>query len=178
MKGFTVLAEIRPVIRLAWLGTLLPHFVLASSLAAQASPGRGQTPTAPPRISARSYTAGSATVRITGGIRMEAEVPINTEASMSDGEMTWLQFGVSGSKDPNALITVSAEEIGVSAGQGRQIFTVDAADCSGKLEVTPVSITGEYTCKGVTSYDAGTGKMSTVEVVIGIAARSRAKERP
>lgn len=153
--------------RTVLLALLLP-LGLAPVLAAQT----GRAPATPPKISARSYTSGSATVKVTGGFQIDAEVPINTQASMSDGEMTWLQFGASGSKDPNALITVSASEIGVSAGQGKQIFTAGAEDCTGKMRVTAASVVGEYTCKRITAYDSGSRKMSTVDVVISFTAGS------
>lgn len=161
-----------PMIRFATLAALLLPVAFGSPVAAQAGPNRGRASAAPPTISARSFTGGSARVTVTGGIRIDADVPINTQASMADGEMTWLQFGAAGSRDPNALITVSAQEIGLSAGQGKQLFTIGAASCSGTINVTATVVSGRYTCKDVTAYDAGTGRMSTVQVVIGFTARS------
>jgi hypothetical protein len=67
---------------------------------------------------------------------------------------------------------VSSYEIGVSASQGKQIFTAGAEDCTGKLTVTAASVVGQYTCKGITAYDGGSGKMSTVDVVISFTAGS------
>ena len=69
-----------------------------------------------PIISARSYLGGSAKVAVTGSFQIGEDIPINTEASYSDGEMTWLQYGASGAEAPNALVTVSAEEDGVNTG--------------------------------------------------------------
>jgi len=157
--------------RLVLATVLLLPFAAASLLAAQ-TPDHDKAPPAPPTISARSFTEGSAKVTVTGGISIDAEVPINIEASIADGEMTWLQFGASGSKDPNALITVSTQEIGLSAGQGKQIFTIDAASCTGKLEVEATVVSGAYSCKDVTSFDAATGKMGTVNVRVSFTARS------
>jgi hypothetical protein len=94
---------------LAWIGAFV---VLAAPSAS------GQT-SAVPKVSARQYTGGSATVSVRGATEFSAEVPLNTQASMSDGEMTWLQFGASGSEAPNALITYSLYEVGVSAGKGK-----------------------------------------------------------
>jgi hypothetical protein len=77
-----------------------------------------------PPISARTFTGGSATVRVSGATSIEAEVPINTQASIGDGEVTWLQFGVSGADSPHALITYGQTgEVGVSVGQGKWIVT-------------------------------------------------------
>lgn len=156
------------MIRFASIAWLLAATTAAFPLAAQGGGRRA----APPAISARSFTGGSARVIVTGGFQIDAEVPINVEASIADGEMTWLQFGVSGSRDPNALITISAQEIGVSASRGRQIFTAEAASCSGRIDVSAATVTGRYACKGVTAFDAGTGKMSTVDVAISFTARS------
>lgn len=161
------------VIRSAFIATLVLLLVLGAESQAQAgAEPRGKTPPDVPKISARSYTGGSAKVTVTGAFQIDADVPINTQASVSDGEMTWLQFGVSGSPEPDALITVSEQEVGVSAGRGKQIVTAADADCSGQAEVTPKSITGHYSCKGITSYDAATGKMGTVNIEIRFTATS------
>jgi len=161
------------VTRSAFIAALVLPLVLGAESQAQvgAAP-RAKSPPAVPQISARSYTGGSAKVTVTGAFQIDADVPINTEASISDGEMTWLQFGASGSPEPNALITVSEQEVGVSAGRGKQIVTVGGAECSGQAEVTPKSITGSYSCKGITSYDAATGKMGTVNIEIRFTATS------
>jgi hypothetical protein len=136
----------------------------------------GQTATIP-KISARQYTGGSATVSVRGVVEIAAEVPLNTQASISDGEMTWLQFGASGSEAPNALITYSPYEIGVSASKGKFIVTAgimegEKPQCSGSSEVTAEAITGHYTCRGLTSYDAATGKMGQVDVEVRFSAKS------
>ena len=146
------------------------------ALAATTSPARGQTG-GYPTISARQYTGGSAKLTVRGAVQFDQEVAINTQASISDGEMTWLQFGASGSETPNVLITYGNGEVGVSVGKGKFTVTAgnppgEAAQCPGKAEVTATSITGHYTCKGATSYDAGTGKMSKVDVEVQFTAKS------
>jgi hypothetical protein len=161
------------VIRSAFIVALVLPLVLGTESQAQAgAEPKGETPPDVPNISARSYTGGSAKVTVTGAFQIEADVPINTQASVSDGGMTWLQFGASGSPDPNALITVSEQEVGVSAGRGKQIVTAGGADCSGQADVTANSIAGYYSCKGITSYDAATGKMGTVDIAIRFTATS------
>ncbi|MEO7474226.1 MAG: hypothetical protein ABIY46_02735, partial [Gemmatimonadales bacterium] len=66
-----------------------------------------------PSISERQFTGGSAKVTVTGSTTIAQEIPLNTQASYGDGEMTWLQFGASGSAEPNALITYGeTKEIG------------------------------------------------------------------
>jgi hypothetical protein len=146
----------------------LPVLVTFALTTAATLPARSQSPT----ISARSYTGGSATIVVTGSFQIEKEVPINTAASFSDGEMTWLQFGVSGSPEPNALITYGPNGDGVNAALGRKTAIAGAEDCKGTVEVTATQVTGDYDCAGVTSFDAGTGSMGTVRIRIRYTART------
>lgn len=125
-----------------------------------------------PVVSARSYIAGSAAVTVTGSFQIRADIPINTKASISDGEMTWLQYGDSGSAEPNMLLTVSSYEVGFGVAKGKQTATAGAEDCTGDMVVTGVSIVGKYSCKGVTSYDPGSGQMGKVDIDIRLTAQS------
>ena len=128
-------------------------------------------------ISARNFTGGSAKVKVTGSTQIDAEVPINTQASISDGDHTWIQYGASGSPTPNALITLHDGELGFNVGKGK--FSVTAgimeggeAQCSGKAEVTPTLVTGRYTCPNIDSYDAATRAMGKVSIEISFTAKS------
>lgn len=125
-----------------------------------------------PAISARQFTGGSAVIKVTGAFQIDEEVAINTVASIGDGEMTWLQFGNSGSAAPNALITYQNGEYGVSVSRGKNIAIGEAAQCRGKVEVTPSSVVGQYTCTGVTSYDPGSGTMGAINIQIRFTAKS------
>ena len=98
-------------------------------------------------------------------------------ASIGDGEMTWLQFGVSGADTPNALITYGNGEVGVSLGRGKFVVTTgiapgEAPQCAGNTTVTGAAVAGHYTCPGVVSYDAGSGKMGKVDVEVRFTAKS------
>lgn len=140
-------------------------------------PALAQEPAYPP-ISARQFTEGSIEVQVTGSQNIDEEIPINSQASIGDGEVTWLQYGASGSESPNSLITFTQTgEVGVSVGKGK--FTVTAGvtpgekpQCEGKTQVAPTLITGSYTCRGITSYDAATGTMGKVDVVVAFRAKS------
>ena len=130
-----------------------------------------------PTISARQFTGGSAKVKVTGSSQIDAEVPINTQASISDGDHTWIQYGASGAPTPNALITVHDGELGFGVGKGK--FTVTAsimeggeAQCTGTTDVTPTVVSGHYTCPGIVSYDAATGTMGKVSIEISFTAKS------
>ena len=145
-------------------------------LAVVASPAGGQTGR-PPAISQRQFTGGSVRVTVTGSAQIDQEIAINAKASYGDGEMTWLQFGVSGSDAPEALITYGETgETGITMGKGKFVATGgivpgEKSPCSGKVEVTGTLITGDYTCAGVTSNDAG-GKMGKVDIKVRFTARS------
>ena len=131
-----------------------------------------------PKISQRQFVAGSALVKVTGAFNISEDVPINTKASFGDGESTWLQFGASGSANPNALITYGeTKEIGITIGKGKLVATGgimpgEKSECSGKAEVTAKLVSGKYTCHGVTSYDPATGKMSKVDIEVTFTAKS------
>jgi len=136
------------------------------------SPAPGQGTTKIPKISTRSFTSGSAKLTVTGSFQINADVPVNTKAAFGDGEMTWLQFGNSGSDAPNAMVTVSPDEIGITVGMGKKIATIGADACTGKMEVTATAVTGQYTCRGVTSHDPAVVKLGKVDIDIRFTAKS------
>jgi hypothetical protein len=125
-----------------------------------------------PRISARTYSSGSATVTVTGSFQVAADIPINRQASFSDGEMTWLQYGASGSQAPNALVTVNLYEIGINVGLGKQTTIVGADECTGSLDVTGNSISGHYKCRGAPSHDPRVLQLGNVNIDIRFTAGS------
>jgi len=145
-------------------------------LATLTSPAGGQTGKIP-TISSRQFTGGSAKVTVSGSFQMDDEVALNTQASFGDGEMTWIQFGASGSAEPNALLTYAPSEIGIGIGKGKFMATAgiiigEAPQCSGKAEVTGALVSGHYTCPGVVSYNPSTGKMGKVDIEIQFTAKS------
>ena len=151
---------------------LLMSGLLGSPVLAQADKkAGGKRPPAVPTISGRSFTGGSATVTVTGTFQVQAEIPINDKASFGDGEMTWVQFGASGSKEPNALITYG-QEVGIMVGRGSNTVTTGEENCTGEATVTASSITAHYTCREVTAYDSATRKMGKVNIDIRFAAKS------
>ena len=141
-----------------------------------ASPAAAQTASFP-TISGRTFTGGSAKVTVTGFTTITKEIPINTQASFGDGESTWLQFGASGSAEPNALITYSqTKETGITIGEGKFIVTGgimygEQPQCSGKVSVTATLVSGSYACTGLTSKQAS-GGMGTVDVKVTFTAQS------
>ncbi len=156
--------------------TLISVAGAALLLAALASPGSAQAK--PPTITARQFSAGSAKVIVTGSFSIDKEVAINTQASMGDGGMTWLQFGSSGSAEPNAAITYGETgEVGITVARGKTLATGgiivgEKSECAGKVEVTAKLISGRYSCVGVTSHDPVTGKMGKVNIEVSFTAKS------
>ena len=125
-----------------------------------------------PVISGRTYVAGSAKVKVTGTFQFNADIPINKQASFGDGEMTWIQYGVSGAEEPNLLVTVSLYELGFGIGLGKQAATAGGEQCTGDMDVKPTMITGHYKCLGIMSYDPRDGKMGRVDIEIDMTAGS------
>jgi hypothetical protein len=160
------------------LSSRLLNIVAGSVLGLTALPSAvgGQT-SGFPIISQRQYTGGSAKVTVSGSAKIDADIPINTQASYSDGEMTWLQFGASGSEEPNALITYTdIKEIGITVGQGKLtvvggITPGEKSQCSGKVKVTETEVSGEYTCAGVATHDPAAG-MGKADVKVSFIAKS------
>jgi hypothetical protein len=147
------------------------------ALAVLAPPASGQHHAYPP-ISQRQFTGGSAKLIVKGSAQIDQEIPINDKASIGDGETTWLQFGASGDAAPNVLVTYGETgEIGITIGKGRfsatgGITPGEKPQCTGKSEVNPTLVTGQYTCPGITSYDAGSGKMGQVDIEIRFTAKT------
>jgi hypothetical protein len=133
--------------------------VIASTAAAQV-----------PRISKRTFSEGTARLKVTGTFSLDEEVGINKQASIADEGQTWLQYGSSGSDSANVLVTVQPEEVGISPGKGKQNATAGADHCKGKLVVTASLVTGDYKCTGVTSFDQKTRKMGKVDIEISFTA--------
>jgi hypothetical protein len=138
---------------------------------------RAQASAYPP-ISAREFVSGSVKVKVTGAFTIDQEIQINTKASIGGGDMTWLQYGASGSADGDALITFTeTKEVGIMVGTGKQTATAGVTPgeeslCKGKTEVAAKLISGHYTCKGVTSYEPKTFKMGKVDIDVTFTAKS------
>lgn len=153
----------------SWTCGIAAGIVVVATLAATAP---AYTAVGVPKISPRVYVGGSAKVTVNGAFKINADIPINKQASMSDGDMTWLQYGVSGAAEPNMLLTVSSYEVGFGVSRGKAMATAGAEDCTGDIVVGERQINGKYSCKGVTSYDPSTGQMGTVDIEIHFTALS------
>ncbi|HEV8125311.1 MAG TPA: hypothetical protein VGP80_13780 [Gemmatimonadales bacterium] len=150
--------------------SLIVMTVTASSVGAQVVPD-----SVVPVISARTYVSGSVTVIVKGSFQMNQVIEINKPASISDGEMTWLQFGASGSSTGDVLVTYGediGDGVGVHVGKGKPTATAGSELCTGDLTITASQLSGHYTCAGVVSYDSSTGTMGKVDIEISFTAKS------
>jgi hypothetical protein len=156
-------------VKTSWTCGIAAGIVVVAALVAAAP---AHTAGGIPTISPRGYVGGSVKVAVSGSFKINADIPINKQASMSDGEMTWLQYGVSGAAEPNLLLTVSSYEVGFGVSRGKAMATAGAEDCTGDMVVGERQINGKYSCKGVTSYDPSSGRMGTVDIEIHFTALS------
>jgi hypothetical protein len=141
--------------------------VLAATSAGAQSSGRS------PTISNRYFNGGgSIKVIVKGSFQVDAEIPINKPASFGDGEMTWIQYGVSGSDEPNVLVTFQPGEVGITVGKSKRTAVAGSDVCKGTVEVTATAVSGHYSCPGVTSYDPSTRGLGTVDIEIRFIAKS------
>ena len=149
-----------------------PILVVAALLSVAFAPPAAGQDADNPTISTRQFTGGSAKLTVTGAFDVAEDVAINTKASYGDPAKTWLQFGASGSAEPNVLVTYGEDGFGIIVGKGKRIATAEPEHCKGKVEVTASSITGQYKCVGVVSYDGATMKMAKIDIEIRFTAKS------
>ena len=125
-----------------------------------------------PQISKRTFSGGTAKLKVTGSFVIDQEIGINKQASIADEGQTWLQYGSSGSDSANVLVTVQPEEVAIGPGKGKDGATAGADQCKGKLVVTAALLTGNYKCTGVTSYNSKTHKMGTIDIEVSFTANT------
>jgi hypothetical protein len=125
-----------------------------------------------PFISARTYTSGHIQVTVSGHFDIDASPELNTQASISDGEYTWIQYGASGSEAPNATVTIGQGDMGISVGVGRYVATGTSTECTMTTEVTATRVSGHFTCPKVTGSSQADGSMGDVSIEVEFDASS------
>jgi hypothetical protein len=127
-------------------------------------------------ISPRTYTGGTVTAKVTGFFDVDGGQTLNVPASLTDEDQTWLQYGVSGSAELDVLFTNSQSmaEHGVTVGLGPYSVTTTSTsgECKTEVDVTPVLITGRFSCSGSMGYNNQTREMGEVDVEIEFSADS------
>src|SRR5262245_4195902 len=121
---------------------------LASLLLLSAAGGGGEAL----RISNRTYVAGSVKAKVSGFFEADGTQQLNLPASITDDGSTWLQYGVSGSRELNVLFTntedLAEHGVNVSIGPYTVTATSTSGECQPKIEVTAAKIAGHYACQG------------------------------
>ena len=125
-----------------------------------------------PVISERTYKVGSMQLRVSGFFDIDASPALDTVASISDGEYTWIQYGKSGEAAPNATVTIGQGDIGISVGVGRFVATGTTIECEITTEVTPTRVSGHYSCPKVAGYNQETRAMGDVKIEVDFEAAS------
>jgi len=125
-----------------------------------------------PVISARTYTTGHIQVNVSGHFDIDASPALDTKASISDGEYTWIQYGASGEAAPNATVTIGHGDMGISVAVGRYVATGTSTECTMKTNVTPAKVSGHFTCPKVGGYNQADGSMGDVKIEVDFEASS------
>lgn len=126
-------------------------------------------------ISERTYTSGSARVKVTGFFTIDGAVQLN-KSGLTDDDQTWIPYGEHGAQALNVLFTNSTAmaEHGVTIGFGPYIVTATSTsgECRTKIDVTPTLVTGRYSCTGSTARNNQTGEMGKVDIEVEFSAGS------
>ena len=125
-----------------------------------------------PVVSARTYSTGHVQLKVSGHFDIDASPALDTRASISDGEYTWIQYGASGSEAPNATVTIGNGDMGVSVASGRYVATATSTECSMTTSVTATKVSGHFTCPKVTGYNQADRSMGDVQIEIAFEAGS------
>ena len=127
-------------------------------------------------ISSRTYAGGSTQARVSGFFEVNGSQDLNKPASITDDGHTWLQYGVSGAQELDVLFTNSEEmvENGVIIGLGPYTVTVTSTsgECRTKIDVTPATVSGHFSCPEATGYNKDTGQMGKVSIEVDFNASS------
>jgi len=126
-------------------------------------------------ISPRTYTSGSAKVKVTGFFEVDGAQQLG-QSGLTDDDQTWIPYGTSGAQELNLLFTNSTAmaEHGVTIGLGPYTVTATSTsgECRTKVDVTPTLVTGRYSCTGSTGYNNQTGQMGEVDIEVEFSAGS------
>jgi hypothetical protein len=125
-----------------------------------------------PVISARTYTTGHIQVNVSGHFEIDASPELDTQASISDGEYTWIQYGASGEEAPNATVTIGQGDMGIAVAVGRYVAVGTTTECSMTTTVTATKVSGHFTCPKVTGYNQADRSMGEVTIEIDFEASS------
>lgn len=126
-------------------------------------------------ISERTYTSGTVKAKVTGFFTVDGTQQLG-QSGLTDDDQTWIPYGTSGAQELNVLFTNSTDmaEHGVTIGYGPYIVTATSTsgECRTKVDVQPATVTGHYSCKGVTAQNNQTREMGKVDIEVEFSAGS------
>ncbi len=125
-----------------------------------------------PVISDRTYTTGHMQLSVSGHFNIDASPALDTKASISSGDYTWIQYGASGEAAPNATVTIGSGDMGISVAVGRYIATGTSTECTMTTNVTPTKVSGHFKCPKVTGYSQEDRSMGDVKIEVEFEANS------
>jgi hypothetical protein len=125
-----------------------------------------------PVISARTYISGRVQLNVSGHFDIDASPELDTQASISDGGYTWIQYGTSGSAAPHATVTIGNGDMGISVAVGRYIATGTSTECAMTTTVTAAKVSGHFTCPKVVGYNQADRTTGDVAIEIDFEAGS------
>jgi hypothetical protein len=123
-------------------------------------------------ISDRTYKVGHMQLTVSGFFDINANVALDTRASITSDGHTWIQFGASGEEPPNATVTVGGGDMGIGVAVGRYVATGTTIECEITIDVTPTRISGHYSCPKVTGYNQADRSMGDVRIEVDFEATS------
>lgn len=113
------------------------------------TPGPGTTI---PKISARTYIAGSAPLSVTGAFNFSSTLALLLQDASSDGVETTLNYGFH--VDPGGMLLVfsqrpGADGLGLNVSYGPFVATYVGEGCTWEVEVTDATLSGHISCTGI-----------------------------
>lgn len=132
--------------------------------------GQGGASVVPP-ISARSYSGGSTPVTVTGAFGINTSVALEAPASLSDGQKTWLNYGIDQSTGMVG-IELTEDGIGLNIGYGSWYATYMGEGCTWDVDVADTVVSGHISCSDIGAVNEEDGSTGTVSIELDFTANS------
>jgi hypothetical protein len=136
------------------------------------TPGPGTTI---PTISARTYSAGSTPVTVTGTFSFSSTIALHILDAFSDGVETTLNYGFQ-LESGGVLLGFSqrpgADGFSLNVNYGTWMATYVGEGCTWEVEVTDVTLSGHVSCKDIPAVSEPDGTPGVVDIELDFTADS------
>lgn len=136
------------------------------------TPGPG---TSIPTISARTYSAGSTPVTVSGSFSFSSTIALQPHNSFSDGVETTLHYGFQ-LESGGVLLGFSqrpgADGFSLNVNYGTWMATYVGEGCTWEVEVTDVTLSGHVSCTDIPAVSEPDGATGTVDIELDFTADS------